>query len=197
MISILLYPPPTPSIFYGSKQAARLLMTPMRDAMIQGPALREAHRRTGWYLAMHMADEYLDVEEFAIQHRNPGQSRGFRLVNESQTCIVAIMRGGEQMAVGVNYAFPTATLLHAKTPDDLDAADLSVYEAIILVDLIINTGTTMISMVEHIRGRYGDRRIVIVTGGVQAEVLTPSNELWLMLCDDVSLVTLPDPDDGE
>jgi hypothetical protein len=28
-------------------------------------------------------------------------------------------------------------------------------------------------------------------------VLTPSNELWLMLCDDVSLVTLPDPDDGE
>jgi len=33
------------------RNAAKLLMTPMRDANIAGLVLREAHRRVGWYLA--------------------------------------------------------------------------------------------------------------------------------------------------
>lgn len=178
-------------VSYAEPGAAKLLMTPMRDVAIQGPALREAHRRTGWYLAMNQVTTWcLDVEEYAIQHPHSGQTSGYRLLNESQTCIVAIMRGGEPMALGVSDAFPTAALLHAKTPDDLDAVDFSVYKAVILVDSVINNGTTMIGMVERIQGRYADLSIVLVAGVVQARVLMPSHELSKMLHDRVSLVAL-------
>lgn len=186
-LNALQYPP---SVYYAMSTPASLLMTPMRDATIQGPALREAHRRTGWYLAMSEVAAYLGVEEYAIQHPHSGQATGYRLLNESQTCIVAIMRGGEPMALGVSDAFPTAALLHAKTPEDLDAVDLGVYKTVILVDSVINNGTTMIGMVERIQGRYRRLRIVLVAGVVQASVLAPSHELSKMLCNGVSLVAL-------
>jgi hypothetical protein len=50
------------------RNAAKLLMTPMRDAMVARPALREAHRQVGWYLATEFLTEMIGVEE-CIQFR--------------------------------------------------------------------------------------------------------------------------------
>ena len=44
------------------KNAAKLLVTPIRDAAITGPNLREAHRRIGWYLANEFLADVIDLE---------------------------------------------------------------------------------------------------------------------------------------
>ena len=50
------------------RKAAKLLMTPMRDAKIAGPALREAHRRAGQYLATEFLGDVIGLEEYPIMH---------------------------------------------------------------------------------------------------------------------------------
>lgn len=50
------------------RKTAKLLMTPMRDATIAGPVLREAHRRVGWYLATEFLPDIIGVEEYSISH---------------------------------------------------------------------------------------------------------------------------------
>lgn len=123
------------------KSAAKLLMTPMRNALVRGPALREAHRQVGRYLATDLVSKVVGLETLLTPHPHSGYATGHRLLDEAQTCIVAIMRGGEPMALGVNDAFPSASLLHAKKPDDIRLTDhLSVYKTMILVDSVINNG---------------------------------------------------------
>jgi phosphoserine phosphatase len=89
-----------------NRGAAKLLMTPMRDATISDPALREAHRHVGWYLATEFLTQVIGLEEYPIQHVQGHTTTGHQLLHEKQTTIVALMRGGEPMALGVNDAFP-------------------------------------------------------------------------------------------
>ena len=47
----------------SDRNAAKLLATPMRDAAVAGPDLREAHRRVGWYLVIEfLADMKIGVD---------------------------------------------------------------------------------------------------------------------------------------
>jgi len=48
-----------------------------------------------------------------------GFASGYRLLHEQQTLIVALMRGGEPMALGVNEAFLLAMFVYARCPDDI------------------------------------------------------------------------------
>ena len=48
--------------------AAKLLMTPMRDASLAGPPLREAHRAFGKYLVMEFLRETVGLEDYLIPH---------------------------------------------------------------------------------------------------------------------------------
>ena len=43
------------------RSATKLLMTPMRDAAIASPELREAHRRIGWYLATKVLSNIISL----------------------------------------------------------------------------------------------------------------------------------------
>lgn len=149
--------------------ATRLLMTPMRDAGIAGPALREAHRRTGWYLAIESLTNVIGVEEFQIPHVQGHDVDGHRLLHESQTLIVALMRGGEPMAFGVNDAFPRAMFVHADHHDDITSGLLKGRLTIILVDSVINSGKTILQFVEHIRNLHATIHIVIVAGVIQSQ----------------------------
>ncbi len=45
------------------RKAAKLLMTPMRNAMNVGPVLREAHGHVGWYLATEFLGDVIGIEE--------------------------------------------------------------------------------------------------------------------------------------
>ncbi|KAK6508754.1 hypothetical protein TWF506_010831 [Arthrobotrys conoides] len=160
-------------VFHATERnAAKQLMTPMRDARVSGPALREAHRRAGWYLATEFLTDLIGIEEYSIPHVQGNQTSGYRLRNEKSTLIVALMRGGEPMALGVNDAFPSAMFLHAKNPDDVKLVHMSQQKSIILVDSVINSGKTVIEFVQHIRRLHSAVRITVVAGVVQAKAIS-------------------------
>ncbi|KAF8138670.1 uracil phosphoribosyltransferase-domain-containing protein [Boletus edulis] len=142
---------PSPQVLHAtSKSAAKLLMTPTRNATIAGPALRDAHRRVGWYLAMEFLADLIGLEEYRIPHVQGHQTEGHRLVHEQRTLIVALMRGGEAMAFGVNDAFPLAMFVHAKRPEDILPDHVEQQHTVLLVD----------SFIQRVRDLHAGARIV-------------------------------------
>lgn len=152
-----------------NRTAAKLLMAPMRDANNSGSALREAHRRAGWYLATEFVSTIIGLEEYDMDHVQGGKISGHRLRDEKETTIVALMRGGEPMAFGVSDAFPLAWFVHAKNPEQLEAHHVVGQKTILLVDSVVNNGASVLEFTEHIRKMDAFIRIVVVTGVVQAK----------------------------
>lgn len=152
--------------------AAKLLMAPMRDAKNSGHVLREAHRRVGWYLSTEFVTKMIGVETYEMDHVQGGKTDGHRLRNEKRTTIVPLMRGGEPMAFGVSEAFPLAWFVHAKEPKQLEAHHILKQKTILLVDSVINNGTSVIEFVEHIRYIDAHVRIIVITGVVQAKAMS-------------------------
>lgn len=154
------------------KYVAKLLATPMRDAAVAGPNLREAHRRVGWYLAIDVLADVVGIEKCPIQHVLGNETRGYQLFHEAQTTIVALMRGGEPMALGVSDAFTLAMFVHASDPENLKTHHLEGQLTVILVDSVVNTGKTIIEFVERVRKLHASIRIVVVAGVVQAQCVS-------------------------
>jgi uracil phosphoribosyltransferase/adenylate kinase/phosphoserine phosphatase len=159
------------------RNAAKLLMTPMRDAKLSGPVLREAHRRVGWYLATEFLSDVIGVEEYRIQHVQGHYTSGHRLFHEQQTSIVALMRGGEAMAFGVNDAFPLAMFISASAPEDIMPHHLEGQLTLVLVDSVVNSGKTVVQFVEHVRKLHATIRIVIVAGVAQAQSISEGSPI--------------------
>ncbi|KAJ2918152.1 hypothetical protein MD484_g2220, partial [Candolleomyces efflorescens] len=151
--------------------ASKILATPTRDASFSGPILRDAHRRIGYYLAINLISEIVGVETYSIPHVQGRPTEGHRLRDEAETAIVAIMRGGEPMASGVNDAFPLASFVHAGEADELTPRRINDRKTIILVDSVINSGKTIVEFVEKVRLVSEAVRIVVVAGVVQADVM--------------------------
>ncbi|PGG99610.1 hypothetical protein AJ79_08470 [Helicocarpus griseus UAMH5409] len=149
------------------KSAAKLLMTPTRDAKLSGHDLRKAHGRVGWYLATEFLTELVGTEEYTIAHVQGRETTGHRLLGEERTLIVALMRGGEPMALGVSKAFPLAMFLHAACPEDIKAHHLEGKCTVMLVDSVINSGKTVLEFVRYVRKVHATLRIVVVAGVVQ------------------------------
>ncbi|KAK1655172.1 uracil phosphoribosyltransferase-domain-containing protein [Colletotrichum phormii] len=171
------------------KSATKLLMTPTRDASVTGPSLRAAHGHVGRYLATEFLTELLGLEYFPIPHVQGYKTDGHRLVDESRTAIVALMRGGEPMAFGVGEAFPGAIFIHAKHATELTKKTLGGMTTLLLVDSVVNSGKSIKEFVDHIRGLELGIRIVVVAGVVQAKAM--SNVLEPLACEgDLSLVAL-------
>ncbi|KAK4891942.1 hypothetical protein LTR27_009467 [Elasticomyces elasticus] len=173
------------------KNAAKLLQTAMRDASISGPALREAHRRVGYYLATEYVTEVLGLEECDIMHVQGNKTKGHRLLDEHKSVIVAIMRGGEPMAFGVSEAFPAAMFVHAKEPEQLDPKYLANQSTVILVDSVINSGKSIKEFADHVREVNPKLRVVVVTGVAQAGAVQARGVVWkIALAENFSVVAL-------
>lgn len=164
------------------RNAAKLLMTPMRDATVAGPVLREAHRRVGWYLATEFLADMIGVEEYPIPHVQGHHTSGYRLFHEQQTSIVALMRGGEAMALGVNDAFPLAMFVHASRPDDIMPHHLERQLNLVLVDSVVNSGKTVVQFVQHVRNLHATIRIVVVAGVAQAHSVSGGSLAQALAC---------------
>ncbi|KAL3476032.1 uracil phosphoribosyltransferase-domain-containing protein [Aspergillus californicus] len=152
--------------------AARLLMTPTRDATVRGPYLRAAHSEAGAYLARQYLSELIGLEEVTVPHPQGHNTVGHRLLGENRTLIVAIMRAGEPMALGINNVFPEAMFVHAFQPDDIKLHHLEGNLTLILVDSVIDNGTTIVNFVHCIRSLHAAIRIVVVTGVVQQKAVS-------------------------
>ncbi|KAF2719595.1 hypothetical protein K431DRAFT_330925 [Polychaeton citri CBS 116435] len=131
-------------------KTAKLLMMPMRDVGLTGPRLREAHRR------------WSGTEECKIFHVQSHQRN---------TCIIALMRGGEAMAFGVNDALSLAMFFHAKSPDGVELDHLEGLQTVMLVASMINSGKTIIQFIQRIHHLCHTVRVVVVAGVIQAKFL--------------------------
>lgn len=151
------------------RPAARLLMTPMRNAQLAGPSLRKAHSRAGWYLATEFLGHVIGTGEYPIPHVRGHHTSGYSILHEDQTIIVALMRGGEPMALGVNDALPLATFLHADFPEDLKTSHLNGRKTVVLVDSVVNSGKTVVQFVQRVRNLDTTICIIVVAGVVQDE----------------------------
>lgn len=151
--------------------ATRVLMTATRDASISGPELRRAHEKIGWFLATQCITKVIGLENREITHVQGYPVTGHSLRNEAHTTIIALMRGGEPMAFGVNEAFPQASFVHAKHAADLKAEHLQGQETVVLVDSVVNSGKSVVEFVRHIRGLEAELRIVVVAGVVQEQAV--------------------------
>ncbi|CZT19397.1 related to 2-3-cyclic-nucleotide 3-phosphodiesterase [Ramularia collo-cygni] len=152
--------------------SAKLLMSATRDAKCRGPALVDAHRLVGRYLATEYLGAILGLETYKIMHVQGGEVDGHRLSSEDKTVIVPLMRGGEPMARGVWEAFPTAMYVHAKEPVDLHKSDhIAGRAAIVLVDGVVNTGKSVVDYVQHIRSCDANVKIVVLAGVVQGQAV--------------------------
>ena len=171
------------------RNAAKLLMTPMRNATVAGPALRYSHHQVGWYLAVEFLAKLLGIEEYSIPHVQGHDTSGYRLLHEKHTSIVALMRGGEPMALGVSDAFPYALFVHASRPSDVMLHHLQGQHAVVLVDSVVNSGKTVVDFVQHIRLLHASIRIVVAAGVVQCQSV-PSLAQALAGHADLSLVAL-------
>lgn len=170
-----------PVIHGTDEPATKLLMLPMRDATFSGPSLRETHRRVGWYLATQHLGHAVGLEEFAIYHVQGGQTTGHRLLNEHQTTIVALMRGGEPMALGVSDALPLAMFVHANDPSNLKLHHLQGQKEVILVDSVINSGKTIIEFVQEIVKHNDEINITVIAGVVQQGAIDILNDMITQL----------------
>jgi uracil phosphoribosyltransferase len=166
-------PSKEPEYYAAKENVARALMTAMRDQGVAKPTLRAAHHKVGWYLTVELLTRNLIIgtEKFPIQHVQGTHTDGYRIFHEKNTLIVALMRGGESMALGVSDAMPLAGFLHAKLPTDMTPEHLQPLVNIILVDSIINSGKTMNEFLRHIRQIYNTVNIVVVAGVIQQDVL--------------------------
>ena len=151
------------------KNAAKLLMTPMRNAKLAGPVLREAHHCVGWYLATEFLANMIGIEEYPIAHVQGHHTSGHRLLHQQQTSIVALMRGGEAMALGVSEALPLTMFVHASRPEDVMPHHLQEQLTLVLVDSVVNSGKTVVQFLQHVRNLHATIRIVIIAGVVQAQ----------------------------
>jgi uracil phosphoribosyltransferase/phosphoserine phosphatase len=180
----------------SSKPAAKLLASSTRNANVHGLALQQAHENAGWYLATEYISQALGVESFDFTTVEGKTTQGHRLLDESKTLIVPLMRGGDPIARGVFRAFPAAMYHHTKKPEDLEQKHVAGRETIILADWVINTGKGMVEFVKHIRENLGcQARIVMVAGVVQEEVVGKEGMNGVFAKDlagmgDVVLVTL-------
>ncbi|KAJ5577634.1 uncharacterized protein N7459_006598 [Penicillium hispanicum] len=170
----------------------KLLMTPMRDRNLSGPALRKAHKAAGSHIATQFLADLIGLEKYSIEHVQGHTIDGYRLLHEKETLIVALMRGGEPMALGINDTFPLAMFLHARTPEDITPDYLSGRFTILLVDSVVNSGNTVLQFVHHIRSIHATVGIVVVAGVVQEQAITKSGGFFQSLSriHKLSLVTL-------
>jgi uracil phosphoribosyltransferase/phosphoserine phosphatase len=170
--------------------AAKLLMTPTRNADNQGPSLRQSHHTVGWYLATHFLGDIMGLEEYNIPHVQGNVTTGFRFGHEKDTLIVALMRAGEPLADGVNSALPLAAFLHAKKAEDVTSDYIKGRRYIILVDGVVNSGATVVDFVRQIRKLNRSVRIIVVSGVTQAKAVVEGEFSCFKKDGRLSLVTL-------
>ncbi|EAQ87080.1 hypothetical protein CHGG_08333 [Chaetomium globosum CBS 148.51] len=169
------------------QNATKLLMTPTRDARVFGPDLRKAHRRVGWYLATLFLADIVGLEQYDIPHVQSRSTEGYRVRHENRTTIVALMRGGEPMAVGVNDALPGAMFLHAKQPDELRPGHIKGQCTVVLVDSVVNSGKSIVDFAQRIRSFDATISIVVVAGVIQTQSLDVAGLLGRVLETDKAL----------
>ncbi len=142
----------------SQRPSSQLIASRMRDAANFGQALQVFHQRAGAYLA-HFVVDALGCEPVPIQHVLGHAAEGHRAAGARATTIVALMRGGLPMAMGVAESFPEAAVVLARDVEaDLTGRHVRPGGVVIIVDSVINNGTSVRQAVRHVAALTGSSR---------------------------------------
>ncbi|RAH75649.1 uncharacterized protein BO66DRAFT_433722 [Aspergillus aculeatinus CBS 121060] len=169
--------PPTSSPRLDTKVLPITTLDSQMNASISGPALQNAHRDAGRYLALAYLPNVVGIEDYPIPRVQGHHVTGHRLQGQHHTTIIALMRGGEPLARGIYDYLPEAAFIHAKVPDDVCHGHLHNQKTVILADWVIDSGQTVAKFVRHIRKLTPDVRIIVVAGVVQGRSIAKLSPL--------------------
>jgi uracil phosphoribosyltransferase len=139
--------------------SVKALSTKAREDSCRGLALAKVHKELGSLLAYEIFND-LPVEECMITHPN-GQTSGYRLSQNIRPAILAVMRAGLFTAEGIWEVLPQSALIlqypNQPVSDPFLQHDTNL---VILADSVINTGETIVSLIEAFKEKPHIKLIV-------------------------------------
>jgi flagellar basal body L-ring protein FlgH len=72
--------------------------------------------------------------------------------------------------------------VHASCPEDIKPHHLQGQSTVVLVDSVVNNGTTVVQFEQHVRKLNPTIRVVVVAGVVQAESVSEGSPIYLWAC---------------
>ena len=140
---------------FTERKAVRIIATQSRRIDISPYELSQIHIEMGKYLANELLEE-IDLAECEIQHPQ-GIKTGEEIKNEKKILILDFMRAGVYLGDGLRFIFKNTPYFHVypKRHEGLSEEEINELgklegRTIILVDSVINTGNTMIPVIEQI-----------------------------------------------
>jgi uracil phosphoribosyltransferase len=160
---------------YSDDPMVRLLVNETRRRDVAGPALARAHRAVGAALAKTIAG-YLPLEDVAIEHV-AGPSTGVRIRPGKEPIVLAIMRGGLFLAEGIWGCLPGSALVTHQGPGSPELPASAPDRLLVLVDSVINTGSSIRKVVRDLGGNRLEKVLVAALVGYRPTVETLVREL--------------------
>ncbi len=155
-----------PLTHFTDRHAVQLLATQSRRTDLSPVQLARSHVDLGRLLAYELV-ELLPLEPCEIQHPQ-GMRTGFRIAGESDIVILSFLRAGLYVTEGVREILQLAAVFHV-SPTRESGLDESVLlslpsltgRVVVVVDSVINTGATLLPVLEQVRAQ-GPARIAVL-----------------------------------
>ena len=165
-------------VHYTESMGMRVLSTKSRKSNLGGHDLAKVHRAMGEYLGREIV-QFIRTEEIEFQHVQ-GVRTGPAVSEKSKCTIIPLLRAGLFAGLGIWDAIPSAVFLpiwaskkdfswksQIEMVPNLEGAD------VIIVDAVINTGESLMPVLEWVRGQKPFQLLVcsLVTPASTAERL--------------------------
>nr|XP_018913923.1 PREDICTED: uncharacterized protein LOC109041876 [Bemisia tabaci]XP_018913924.1 PREDICTED: uncharacterized protein LOC109041876 [Bemisia tabaci] len=161
-------------VIIADEMPAKFLMTPTRDKRFSGKALYNEFSKIGRYLATNHLPNIIKIEKYEIPHVQGNMTDGYRMTEKSTT-IIALMRAGLPVAIGVWETMPRAMFHLSWRVADCQDPILRDQSTIIVADAVINSGGTIAKYVKAIREKNRSARIVVFAGVTQEDAVFDKN----------------------
>lgn len=155
-----------PFTHFTDRHAIQLLATQSRRTDLTPVQLARSHVDMGRFLAYELV-ERLPLEPCQIQHPQ-GVRTGARIAKESEVVILSLLRAGLYVTEGVREVLPLAAVCHVSPTREqgLDEAAIRALPSlagrvVIVVDSVINTGTTLLPVLEQVRTQAPSMIVVL------------------------------------
>ncbi len=154
----------------------KLLSTTARRTDITPIELCQAHKEMGKMLAYQMLEEFA-MEEIDIPHVQ-GIRKGFDIKDKEKVSILVMMRSGLYFGEGIREIFPfSSCFMFVEFPTQEELASIG-NNKIIISDAVINTGKSMINLLDHLYKHIKQPKIIVSCQVVQKKSVSKLEKLF-------------------
>ncbi|MHA1758143.1 MAG: uracil phosphoribosyltransferase [Promethearchaeota archaeon] len=150
---------------FSNKKAIQILATQSRRVDITPWELSCVHQEMGKFMAYQIIEE-VDLEDCEINHPQ-GKKLGKCIKDEENIIILSFIRAGVYVSNGIRFVFQrsptyyiTSDRVHGFNKKELGKLPKLKNKTIILVDSVINTGETIIPVIQQIQSMYPKKIII-------------------------------------